>query len=661
MKKFKFVALVILSLTYSIAGFSPVVAAPAAPTNVQVVDASLSGAATNAAQVQISWTAVSGALAYVVTATATGETHLPKTVTPGTATQVIFDGLTGGVSYNFVVASKDASGETPAAAVSFVPHSVPNLPTVGKIDIGAGQVTLHWSAPSNSGGIALTGFTISAVGIPNSTVAGTATSAVIPDPSANPAYTLSAGSSYSFQIIAINALGSSGVANFATVTMPSRPLPPTGISGTVSGSTISTTWVAPTTNIDAPITGYTAHIYDQSGSEVSAKIGYPKTNSYDFTGMSAGTYTVKVAATNIGGESDLSAASSPQVVATTGSLTTNNVRILPTTISDRQIDSTVSVTASADSGGTVALSASPNSICSITNGVVLAKAAGRCTITGTVDKSGNYDVGVGTRDFYVVKVPQSINFSTITSQTLPGPVSINVTSSSSIPVVVTASGQCTIIGTNVSFLGAGTCTLTASAAETLKYFAATNVVRTFTISEAATSSNMGGGGGAPIPPTPPIPAPTPTVTPSTTPSPSVSPAPNVSASPTPSFAPKPTPTPSTTPSTSPSPSPSPFKVVKPFQIVTSKPSKSGDFKGNGQKISMVVNKSLQLNLGKVSKGTLVTQTLKGPTGTFAISTSKSKATGAIKTPILKFTKEGTYTFTVIIGKVKKVITIKVTK
>ena len=45
-------------------------AAPTAPTNVAVVSTSTANTATNAAQVQVSWTAVTGAIGYYVTATA---------------------------------------------------------------------------------------------------------------------------------------------------------------------------------------------------------------------------------------------------------------------------------------------------------------------------------------------------------------------------------------------------------------------------------------------------------------------------------------------------------------------------------------------------------------------------------------------------------------
>jgi hypothetical protein len=134
-------------------------AAPAAPSGITTTSASLAGAAQNEAQVEVAWErAVTGAVGYVVTATATGQTTVSKTITPGTLTSTILEGLTGGVSYSFTVASKNADGETAAPAVTFVPRTVAGAPTVAAPVVAKGQVTLSWTAPTNSGGVELTGY-----------------------------------------------------------------------------------------------------------------------------------------------------------------------------------------------------------------------------------------------------------------------------------------------------------------------------------------------------------------------------------------------------------------------------------------------------------------------------------------------------------------------
>jgi hypothetical protein len=642
-KKLRLIVTVIFA--FSLFGTSASFASIAAPTNVKVESVSQTNALTDAAKVEVSWDAVTGARGYVITATTAGEVPVQKTVTPGTTIRTVLEGLNGGVSYSFLVSSKDETGEYPAAAFDFMPKSVPNPPIAGKIVTGKGQVTLNWAAPSNNGGLAVSSFAITATGV-STTATSSETSKVITG--------LTAGSEYTFQIKAINALGSSVAASYSAATIPSRPAAPTGVSATVSGSTVSATWIAPTTTADAPVTGYTTHIYDSLGVEVTAKAGTATTTNYDFTGLSAGTYTVKVTASNLVGDSDLSAASTPQIVAVAGSLTTNKITLSPTTISDLQIDSSFALSAIADSGGTVSLSVAPTSVCSYSpiTGSVVGISAGRCTITGTVDKSGNYDAGLASKDFYVVKISQNINFASISTQTMPGSINISVSSSSSLPVVVTASGgACSIVSRVVTFISAGVCTLTANASASSKYLAATPAVRYFQINPAPQPVITGGGVGTPPLPSPtPTPTPTPTVStsPTSTPTTKATTTPTPSSAPTATHAATPTPIPSSTP-------------VKTFQVVTTKPSSTLTLNSGNTTKALSLSKTVQVNFGTVKKGTAVVQTIKGPTGTFTLSSTKTKTTGAVKSPVLKFSKPGTYVLTITIGKTKKVITFKVTK
>jgi hypothetical protein len=65
----------VLLFALTVVGFPQAsAAAPAAPTNVTVSNASLANTATDAAQANVSWTAVTGAIAYYVNATAAGTT-----------------------------------------------------------------------------------------------------------------------------------------------------------------------------------------------------------------------------------------------------------------------------------------------------------------------------------------------------------------------------------------------------------------------------------------------------------------------------------------------------------------------------------------------------------------------------------------------------------
>ena len=44
-----------------------------------------------------------------------------------------------------------------------------------------------------------------------------------------------------------------------------------------------------------------------------------------------------------------------------------------------------------------------------------------------------------------------------------------------------------------------------------------------------------------------------------------------------------------------------------------------------------------------------------------MSSAKVKVAGSVLSPVLKFTTPGTYVYTITIGKIKRIVTIKVTK
>jgi hypothetical protein len=190
----------------------------------------------------------------------------------------------------------------------------------------------------------------------------------------------------------------------------------------------------------------------------------------------------------------------------------------------------------------------------------------------------------------------------------------------------------------------------------------------------------GGGGGGFLPPAVAAlgtPSPSPSVTPtiSPTPLPSISQLPVVTISPTP-IATKPaliSPTPSPRPSTSVSPiarsgvtTNAKGEVTKTttFAIPTkvTGPVKSLTLTGSKATISTSLKNSVQPSIPSVKKGTVVKVVIKGADGkSYTVASTTTKSTGTYKAPAIKFAKPGTYQVTVMIGKVKKVITYKITK
>jgi cell division septation protein DedD len=482
--------LIALVFALSSLGLSAAHAAPTAPTNVTVSNASIANTATNAAQASVSWTAVSGAIAYFVSATDSAGVVTTKPVSGGTTNSMIFDGLTGGTRYTFTVIARNTVPEdSPASSeVPFVAQSIPGAPTAISAVAGVGQVTLTWSAPANNGGLSLGNYTITASGV-STTALSSDTTKVIPG--------LTAGAEYTFSIKATNSLGDSALATFSSATVPNTPGAPTSVTANASGTKITAGWVAPASDGGSAITGYKVYLINAANSDV-ANIATTSTTA-EFTSVASGTYTVKVIATNIVGDSARSIGSSSATIAAASSLLENDPVLTPATFADLGIDETVGVTGVAPSGGTVTISVSANPVgsCTFSAGIVRSVAVGTCTITASADSNATYNSGLTTKSFNTVKVGQTISFPSISTQTMPGPLTVAATATSALTVSFTASGNCTITGTTVSFTAAGTCSVVAAQSGNSKFAAASSVTRTFTINAASSSGggDAGGGGG----------------------------------------------------------------------------------------------------------------------------------------------------------------------
>jgi hypothetical protein len=79
-------------------------------------------------------------------------------------------------------------------------------------------------------------------------------------------------------------------------------------------------------------------------------------------------------------------------------------------------------------------------------------------------------------------------------------------------------------------------------------------------------------------------------------------------------------------------------------------------------ISTSLKSAVQPSFPAVKKGTEIKVVVKGADGkSYTVASTTTKTTGTYKAPAIKFSKPGTYQVTVIIGKVKKVITYKISK
>jgi Fibronectin type III domain/NHL repeat len=146
-----------------------------------------------------------------------------------------------------------------ATAVPPSATTVPAAPTIGSATFGNASATARWTAPSNDGGSAITGYLVRVLDSAGVQVgalrpaAASATSLVISG--------LTNGSSYQFQVAATNAVGTGPNSALSAVvipaTVPGAPVIGTAASGTAGGAVTATAnWNAPTINGGSAITGY---------------------------------------------------------------------------------------------------------------------------------------------------------------------------------------------------------------------------------------------------------------------------------------------------------------------------------------------------------------------------------------------------------------------
>lgn len=162
----------------------------------------------------VSWTApvyTGGAAITGYTATASnGQSCSPA---PATATSCTISGLTNSTASTVTVTASNASGAgVPSAGVSVTPRPVlPGAPTAVTAVAGNAAAIVSWTAPVNTGGAAITGYTATASnGQSCSPVPATATSCTIAG--------LTAGIAYSITVTATNTVGTGPGSGAVSVT-----------------------------------------------------------------------------------------------------------------------------------------------------------------------------------------------------------------------------------------------------------------------------------------------------------------------------------------------------------------------------------------------------------------------------------------------------------
>jgi len=328
-------ALVALLVALGVIAAAPAQAAtlPDPPTNVTAT--AVTG---QSGQVTVSWTAPANDGGSPITKyrVAAQPGQVAVTTNDGTTTTVLVQGLTDGVAYTFTVRAYNAIGQSlPSAPSNSVTPggfaaTIPQPPTGVTATPADQSADVSWTPPSDTGGVALTGYRISSQPITtNVDVAADQTTVHFPG--------LTNGLSYTFTVRASNEVGRSDPSAPSNAVVPGGtaatiPAPPTNVVATPGDSSAHLTWTAPANNGGAAVTGYRISI--QPGAD-RADIG--NVTSYTWTGLTNGsTYTFTVRALNGVGLSDPSAPSNavtPQAAATQagdGYTATTSKRVLDT-------------------------------------------------------------------------------------------------------------------------------------------------------------------------------------------------------------------------------------------------------------------------------------------------------------------------------------------
>ena len=263
------------STSYPLYGLSPVFVVGDDPVGPST-DATLSALALSG--VTLDPTFVSTTETYTATVgNSVAETTVTATPTHSGATVALKDGddnaltdtVTLAVGANVIKAVVTAEDTTTTKTYMVTvtreatATTVPGAPTgLTATASGTNTINLAWTAPSNDGGSAISGYWIEV----SSDGGSSWISLVVDTDDTNTTYEdhFPAGTTRHYRVSAINSVGTGAASNVATLTVPGAP---TGLMATASGTnTINLTWTAPSNDGGSAISGYWIEISSDGGS-----------------------------------------------------------------------------------------------------------------------------------------------------------------------------------------------------------------------------------------------------------------------------------------------------------------------------------------------------------------------------------------------------------
>ena len=387
----------------TVGGEDRVIRLSATPMSVADPPTSVSGSGGDG-EVSVSWTAPADTggtdvTGYTVTASPGGA----QCATTG-ATSCTVTGLTNGTDYTFSATTENIVGSSDASMASdpVTPVGPPEPPTGLTATFGDGEVSVSWTAPADTGGTDVTGYTVTAS--PGGAQCATtgATSCTVTG--------LTNGTEYTFTATATNAVGESELSAPSDAATPAtQPGPPQQIHTAIDDSQVTISWSAPASDGGHPITGYT--VTASPGGNQCSTVG---ATSCTVAGLTNGTeYTFAVVAANDTGDGT-PATSDPA---------TPGIRPDPPTAVTGNYSSgqvTVTWTAPTSNGGSAitgyTVTATPDGAQCTTTG------ATSCTVTGLTNGTGYTFTVTAANEFG--DSDASTASATVTPQTTPSAPSV---------------------------------------------------------------------------------------------------------------------------------------------------------------------------------------------------------------------------------------------
>jgi fibronectin type 3 domain-containing protein len=244
--------------------------------------------------VSLSWLTVPGATSYnVLRGTASGGETLLTSVS-SSASSYSDSTVSNGVTYYYVITGTNSTGTgAPSNEASAIPEALaPSAPAL-TATAGNAQAALTWTAPAGA-----TSYNI----YQGSTSGGESTTPIATGVTLT-SYTvqsLSNGTTYYFEVAAVNSLGTGAISIEASVTPTGPPAAPTGLTATIGDGQVVLAWAAV-----SGAASYNVYQGTASGGESSTPVATGVTAAtYTVTGLTDGTeYFFTVAAVNGAGAS----------------------------------------------------------------------------------------------------------------------------------------------------------------------------------------------------------------------------------------------------------------------------------------------------------------------------------------------------------------------